>query len=74
MPDAFVRGMSAFGVLLYAGTGVVCLLKGGAFLDYDVLAEKALDGQHWGIFTIELGVGITVAAVMILLFYNFTNR
>jgi multicomponent Na+:H+ antiporter subunit B len=34
-----------------------------------VLAHDPIHGQHLGIFLIELGVGITVAAVMIMIFY-----
>ncbi|MBX2826044.1 MAG: Na(+)/H(+) antiporter subunit B [Gammaproteobacteria bacterium] len=69
-----VRNLMAIGVLLYAGTGVVSLLAGGNYLDYDVLAHDPLHGQHWGIFAVELGVGITVTAVMISLFYSFAGK
>jgi multicomponent Na+:H+ antiporter subunit B len=31
-------------------------------------------GQHLGILLVELGVGITVAAVMITIFFKFTWR
>jgi len=64
----------SLGVLLYAGTGAVTMLIGGNLLDYDVLAHNPLAGQHWGIFAIELGVGITVTGVMISLFYNFASK
>ena len=64
---------AALGLLLYAGVGVVSMLKGGNYLDYNVLALDYHDGQHWGIFFIELGVGIAVAAVMICIFYLFTR-
>lgn len=69
-----LRFMMAFGVLLYAGTGLVSLLNGGRYLDYSVLANDSIQGQHWGILIVELGVGITVAAVMVSLFYCFTSR
>ena len=59
------------GLLLYMGVGVVTMLKGGAFLDYSVLAHDPVHGQHLGILLIELGVGTTVAAVMISVFYAF---
>ncbi len=64
----------AIGVLLYAGTGVVALLKGGTFLDYGVLEHDPVHGQHLGILLVELGVGITVASVMITIFYVFAGR
>ncbi|MFH1569049.1 MAG: Na(+)/H(+) antiporter subunit B [Gemmatimonadota bacterium] len=63
----------AVGVLVYGGTGVAALLLGGNFLDYNVLAADPVHGQHLGIFLVELGVGVTVAAVMILIFYCFAT-
>lgn len=69
-----VRNLMAIGLLLYAGTGVLSLFAGGEYLDYSVLAHDPLHGQHWGIFAVELGVGITVTAVMISLFYSFASK
>jgi multicomponent Na+:H+ antiporter subunit B len=74
-----VESLVALGVLVYAGTGVVTLLLGGDFLDYDVLEHHLLPGflphgQHLGIFIVEAGVGITVAGVMIAIFYAFAGR
>lgn len=66
--------MAAFGVLLYAGVGVFCMLKGGHFLDYNQLASDPIVGQHFGIILIELGVGITVFAVMLSIFYAFGSQ
>jgi len=65
-----VRVFAAFGLLLYAGVGVVTMFMDGAFLNYTVLLHDQQHAQHLGIFLIELGVGITVAAVMILIFYT----
>ena len=70
-PPGVVRALSAVGLLLYAGVGVVTLLLGGNFLEYNVLSADPVAGQHLGILVIELGVGITVASTMILLFYAF---
>ena len=113
-PEVAVRLMAA-GVLVYAGTGLIGLLGGRAFLDYEVFessanhgliegdivnagehhsggehqpgggphapsAEHAVGlhlyptGQHAGIFLVELGVGITVTAVMVAIFYAFASR
>ena len=68
-PPSVIRYFVSIGLLLYAGVGVVSLVMGGNFLDYNVLAHDAMHGQHIGILLIELGVGITVAAVMIIIFY-----
>ena len=69
-----LRYMMSGGVLLYAGTGILTMLMGANLLDYDALAHNPLHGQHWGIFAVELGVGITVTGVMISLFYGFASK
>lgn len=69
LPSGTVRVYVAAGVLLYAGVGVATLVLGGTFLDYNVLLPSHQPAQHLGIFLIELGVGITVGAVMITIFY-----
>jgi multicomponent Na+:H+ antiporter subunit B len=74
IPEKAVRIGMSLGVLLYAGVGVVTLLLGAEFLNYNVLAANPLTGQHLGIFLIELGVGITVATVMVMIFYAFAGR
>jgi multicomponent Na+:H+ antiporter subunit B len=71
---AIVELLVALGILLYAGVGVAAMLKGGNFLDYGALLHDPVHGQHLGIILIELGVGITVAAVMILIFFSFAGR
>ena len=67
------KTFAAIGLLLYAGTGLIGIFMSGNYLDYNVLAHDPAHGQHWGIFFIELGVGITVATVMISIFYAFTK-
>ena len=64
----------ASGVLIYALTGVATLILGGNYLDYNVLAHDPVDGQHLGILVIEFGVGLTVASVMVSIFYYFAGR
>ncbi|HVY88549.1 MAG TPA: DUF4040 domain-containing protein [Hyphomonadaceae bacterium] len=89
LPAGLVRGCAALGVLVYAGLGVVSIANGGGFLDYDHLLPRDIEAQipawllgpgnhHWGqfagIFGIELGVLLTVAATMVTLFYSFAGR
>ncbi len=62
------------GVLLYAGVGVATMLLGGNYLDYDLLANDPVHGQHLGILLVELGVGITVASVLTGIFFSFAGR
>ena len=74
LPPDVLRILASTGVLLYAGTGVVTMLFGGNFLDYDLLALNPIKGQHIGIMLIELGIGITVSAIMLMIFYAFAGR
>lgn len=75
VPARVMRGIAPLGVLLYAGVGVYALLRGRAFLDYSALSPAdPVHGQHLGIILVELGVGLTVAASMVLIFYAFTTR
>jgi len=73
-PPRLIRVMMAVGVLIFAGTGFAGLALGGNYLDYSVLARDASDGQHYGILAVEFGVGVTVASVMIAVFYAFAAR
>jgi multicomponent Na+:H+ antiporter subunit B len=73
IPIHFIRFILPIGVLIYIGTGFVCLFLGGKFLEYNVLAHSQAHGQHWGLFSIELGVGITVFSAMSLIVYMFAK-
>ncbi|MEK9673800.1 MAG: Na(+)/H(+) antiporter subunit B [Rhodospirillaceae bacterium] len=73
-PPWLTRLLLAIGVLMYGGTGVACLLLGGNYLDYNVLAHDPVHGQHLGILLVEAGVGITVAAAMVTIFNVFAGH
>ncbi len=74
VPEGVVRAAMAVGLLIFAGVGFAGLLLGGNYLNYSVLAENQKAGQHLGITLIEFGVGTTVAAVMITIFFAFAGR
>lgn len=74
VPEPLLRFMLASGAFLYGAVGVACLLLGGDFLDYSVLADDPTEGQHLGLLLIELGVGITVAGVLVVIFHAFAGR
>mgnify|MGYP006152728725 FL=1 len=73
LPNGILRAGIAGGVLLFAVVGVISLLLGENYLNYSPLAHKAKEGQHLGILLIELGVGITVASVMMTVFFTFAT-
>jgi len=75
VPAWALRALAAAGVLLYAGVGVATLLLGGNYLGYGAFdSHDPAHGQHLGILLVELGVGITVFAVMVILFFTFAGR
>jgi multicomponent Na+:H+ antiporter subunit B len=74
-PPWLVHKLSAVGVLLYAGTGVYSLMLNSTYLNYSSFSpSNPISGQHWGIILVELGVGITVASVMVAIYYAFAAR
>lgn len=69
-----IQLLSAIGVLVYGSVGVVSMLNGGNFLDYNLLSDDPVAGQHLGILLVELGIGCTVTSVMVIIFFNFASR
>ena len=65
--------------LLYAGIGVLCMLAGGAFLQYEAFAPAGADAHtihlahHFGLMGIELGVMLTVTASMVTLYFEMAR-
>ena len=74
VPPPVLRVLASLGVLIYTGTGFATLFLEGHFLDYNVLAEQPVEGQHLGILVVELGIGITVSSIMLAIFYAFAGR
>jgi multicomponent Na+:H+ antiporter subunit B len=69
-----LRLLASSGVLLYAGVGFAAIFLGGNYLDYSVLGSTQIAGQHLGILLVELGVGISVFSVMLIIFFTFAGR
>jgi multicomponent Na+:H+ antiporter subunit B len=74
VPEPVVETMVALGAFLYLAVGFAGLALGGNFLDYFVLDQDPVAGQHRGIFWVEIGVLITVSGVMLKIFYMFAGR
>lgn len=74
IPPHVLRILASLGVLIYAFTGVASLMLGGNYLEYTVLSSTQVAGQHLGILIVELGVGITVMSVMLIIFFAFAER
>ena len=73
LPEGILRAGIAGGVLLYALVGIAGLFLDANYLDYSPLSSNPKDGQHIGILLIEFGVGMTVAAVMMTMFFTFAT-
>ena len=74
VPEAVIEAAIPLGVLVYVGVGIAGILTGGNFLDYSHLAHDPVHGQEWGVFLVEVGVFVTVAATMLAIFYAFADR
>lgn len=68
-PEKFMTILTSAGVFLYAGIGLVCVALGANYLDYSVLTFFA-EPRSIGMLGIEIGVGITVMAVMVSIFHD----
>lgn len=74
IPSALLPVLMAVGILIYAFVGIGSMVFGGMFLEYDVLSDDPVHGQYIGIMLIELGVGVTVSAVMVAIYFSFVGR
>lgn len=73
-PAWALRTALGAGVLLYTGVGVIGMVLGSTFLDYNVLNQDPVHGQELGIQLIEGGVGLTVAAAIVTIFLVFAGQ
>ena len=60
--------LTSAGVLVYAGIGVLCVVLGANFLNYGILPVH--EPRSMGMMGIEIGVGITVMAALVSIFYD----
>ncbi len=78
MGERLVALLCVSGVFIYAGTGVLCMLCRKNFLDYGALAGlmgvDPVSARSHGILLVEVGVGISVLAVMAALYYHLASR
>lgn len=65
--------LAVIGVLIYFGTGLAAMITGGYFLDYGYLPIAGMDPawlRYTGILIIEVGIGLTVMAILIMIYDN----
>ena len=77
-PEALFRPAAALGIALYTGVGLLCLLLGGNFLDYEALRTllplSSPEIRSQGILLVECGVTLTVASVIFSIYTNLVSR
>jgi multicomponent Na+:H+ antiporter subunit B len=64
--EGLVAVFTSAGVLIFAGIGLLCLILGANYLDYGIL--PVVGPRSLGMLGVEIGIGITVMAVMISIF------
>lgn len=68
--------IAALGIMIYGFTGVISLFFNDNYLNYYSLANfvnDSLTAQHIGIFAVEIGIGLTVSAIMYSIYNSFNN-
>jgi multicomponent Na+:H+ antiporter subunit B len=76
LQEYFNTPLAITGVLIYFLTGVIAAVAGGYFLDYGQLPIPGMD-PHWlrytGILIIEVGIGLTVMAILVMIYDNMVK-
>jgi len=69
---------AALGILFYAAFGLVAQFEGGNFLDYTMLDPylpgDAIKARYHSMLGVEIGVFLTVAAIMFAIYANLASR
>jgi len=62
------------GALIFVGVAALCAIFGGLFLDYSALDALIplgpIEWRSFGIFLVEVGVGLAVMSIMVSLFWD----
>ncbi len=65
------------GAFIFTGVALLCALVGGLFLDYSALDRLIPLGviawRSFGIFLVEVGVGLAVMSIMVSLFWDLCS-
>lgn len=77
-PERINNLLGNTGALIFTGTGVLCALVGGLFLDYSALAAlipmDPIEWRSFGIFIVEVGVGLAVMSIMLSLYWDISSN
>lgn len=68
--------LAVIGVAIYFATGLVAVMAGGYFLDYELLPIPGMDPgwlRYTGILIIEVGIGLAVMAILVMIYDNMVR-
>lgn len=74
--EYFNTPIAIIGVIIYFATGLTAMLMGGYFLDYGELPIPGMEPawlRYTGILIIEVGIGLTVMAILVMIFDNMVK-
>ena len=71
--------LAGIGIVIYAGTGLLCMMMDANFLDYQVLSEilpgvDPIMARYHAMLVVEIGVAFTVTAIMFSIFANLSSK
>lgn len=79
LPEQRALFLAGLGVLIFAGTGLLCMMLGGNFLDYEVL-HRIMPGtgpvmaRSHSMLIVEIGVAFTVCTIMFSIYAILSSR
>ena len=68
--------LAVIGVVIYFATGLVAIFMGGYFLDYSQLPIPGMEPEwlrYTGILIIEVGIGLAVMAILVMIYDNMVR-
>lgn len=77
MPSRLTLLLGSIGVLIYGAIGLLTIVTGGRFLEYDAVPLPGVgmvDRHYWTILVIELAVGLAVMATLVGIFDRLLEK
>jgi len=79
LPENRALFLAGIGVLIFAGTGLLCMFYGQNFLDYDVLhnlmpGTGPVMARSHSMLIVEIGVALTVCTIMFSIYAVLSSR
>jgi multicomponent Na+:H+ antiporter subunit B len=68
--------LAVIGVVIYFATGLVAMVMGSYFLDYEALPIPGMEPtwlRYTGILIIEVGIGLAVMAILVMIYDNMVR-